>query len=156
MVANLMSTRMKTCGSLVLSMLGAVSFAAWGQVLSDPTRPPPGIYNAVPAEASDRVVDVQVKGLQSVIISPSHCAAIIDGKTVALGAKHGSERLVDISERGVVLQGENGRRTLTMFPAVAVKITESQPQQKPSIKCKLEQVTHTKNSPLQDGQKEKK
>lgn len=150
MVANLM----KYFCLFALSLLSLMSYSAWGQVLSDPTRPPSGIYDAVPA--AGRAVEVQVKGLQSVMISSSHCAAIIDGKTIVLGAKYGSERLVEISERGVVLQGEHGRRTLTMFPGVAVKITESIAVQKPSTKCKLEQNTHTKNPSGQDGLKEKK
>lgn len=151
MVANLM----KYHYPFMLSLLSVVSFAAWGQALLDPTRPPSGIYDNAPA--SDKAAYAPVKGLQSVIISLSHCAAIIDGKTIVLGAKHGSERLVEISERGVVLQqGDHGRRALTLFPGVAVKITESLASQKPPGKCILEQMTHTKNSPIQDGQKEKK
>lgn len=150
MVANLM----KYYRPFILSLLSVVSFAAWGQALPDPTRPPSGIYDSVPA--SDKAAYAPVKGLQSVIISLSHCAAIIDGKTIVLGAKHGSERLVEISERGVVLQGEHGRRALTLFPGVAVKITEPLASQKPPGKCILEQMTHTKNPPIQDGQKEKK
>ena len=152
MVANLM----KYYSSFVLMLLGGVSLTAWGQVLSDPTRPPSGIYDAAPTAASDKAEYPQVKGLQSVMISPSHCAAIIDGKTIVLGAKYGSERLIEINERGVVLQGEHGRRTLTMFPGVAVKITESQQSQRPVTKCNLDQGTHKKNPPKQDGQKEKK
>ncbi|MFA6901700.1 MAG: hypothetical protein WC236_01320 [Gallionellaceae bacterium] len=150
MVANLM----KYFLSIALSFLSVVSIAARGQALSDPTRPPAGFYDAAPA--SGRAAYAPVKGLQSVIISPSHCAAIINGKTIVLGARYGSEKLVEISERGVVLQGAQGRRVLTMFPGVAVKITETPVSQKPAGKCMLEPMTHTKNPPLQDGQKEMK
>ena len=145
---------MKCFRSFALSLLGLMSYSAWGQVLSDPTRPPSGIYDAVPS--TEKAVEVQVKGLQSVMISSSHCAAIIDGKTIVLGAKYGNERLVEINERGVVLQGELGRRTLTMFPSVGVKITEPLLPEKPSAKCKLEDITHKKNPSGQDGLKEKK
>lgn len=146
---------MKHYGQFTLILLSAISCEAWGQqTLSDPTRPPPGIYDATPA--ADRVNYPPVKGLQSVIISATHCAAIIDGKTVVLGVKHGNERLVEINERGVVLQGEHGRRTLTMFAAVGMKIAESRLPGNQPIKCKLEQITHTSTPPKQAGQKEKK
>jgi hypothetical protein len=93
--------------------------------------------------------------LQSVLISPLHCAAIIDGKTVELGGKHGMERLVEVTERGVVLQGEHGRRTLTMFPAVGMKITDAQPGQQ-AVKCQSGQNKQAKNPPKPAGLKEKK
>ena len=44
-------------------------------------------------------------GLQSTIISISRRAAIIDGKTVELWAKHGNARLIEVNEGSVVLQG---------------------------------------------------
>ena len=141
MAANLM----KYCSSFALMLLCIFSDAAWAQVLSDPTRPPSGIGDA--AASAGVPVYPQVRGLQSVIISPSRCAAIIDGKTVELGAKHGSEKLVDVTEKGVVLQGEHGRRVLTLFSAVSMKITETLPLDKRAVKCKPAK---------QAGQKEKK
>ena len=136
---------MKYYSSYALLLLCIAADAAWAQALSDPTRPAPGIGAA--AASAGVSVYPQVRGLQSVIISPSRCAAIIDGKTVELGAKHGSEKLVDVTEKGVVLQGEHGRRELTLFPAVSMKITETLPLDKRAVKCKpVEQV----------GQKEKK
>jgi hypothetical protein len=94
--------------------------------------------------------------LQSVIISPTHCAAIIDGKTVELGAQHGSEKLIEITARGVVMQGEGGRRALTLFPAVGVKITEALPLHQQAAKCNLEQIRQAKKPVKQAGQKENK
>jgi len=145
---------MKYCGSFILLILCAAPLAARGQDLPDPTRPPSGINDAAPASAV--TVSPRVRGLQSVIISPAHCAAIIDGKTVELGAKHGDERLVEVSERGVVLQGERGRRALILFPAVAMKITEALPLDKQAVECKFEQNKHVKYPASQAGQREKK
>lgn len=90
MAANLM----KYCYSLLLMLLCYVPIASWSAGLQDPTRPPAGINND--NLLYGQVSTVKVKGLQSVIISPDHCAAIIDGKTVRLGATHGSEMLVEV------------------------------------------------------------
>lgn len=88
------------------------------------------------------------------ILSLNHCAAIIDGKTVELGAKHGAERLIEVTERGVVLQGEQGRHEMILFPAVGMKIKEATGQQ--AIKCKIGQYKQVKDPAKQAGQKEKK
>ena len=148
------ASMMKNCGLLALMLLGAAPLAAWGQALSDPTRPPPGIGGAAPAFAVKSVPSA--RGLQSVIISAAHCAAIIDGKTVELGEKHGGERLIEVSERGVVLQGERGRRALTLFPAVAMKITEAVPLDRQAVMCKFEQNQQEKYPTSRVGQKGKK
>jgi MSHA biogenesis protein MshK len=148
MAANMM----KYFASFVIVSASVVTFSAWGQVLSDPTRPPFGIDDAAPAASAYP----RVRGLQSVIISPTHCAAIIDGKTVELGAQHGSERLIEITARGVVMQGEGGRRALTLFPAVGVKITEALSLHQQAAKCNLEQIRQAKKPVKQAGQKENK
>lgn len=145
---------MRPLATSVLMLLGMLPLAANSEALSDPTRPPFGINEATHAVA--RPSAPQVRGLQSVILSPGRCAAIIDGKTVALGAKHGSERLVEISARGVVLQGAGGRRALTLFPAVDVKITEALPQDKPLARCQIERTEDVRSPAKQMGQKERK
>lgn len=147
MVANMIR-------QFVLLLLCMVPLAALGESLPDPTRPPIGF--GLEGSVSGMTAYPQVRGLQSVVVSPEHCAAIIDGKTVVLGAKHGSERLVEVNARGVVLQGEHGRRALTLFPAVGMKITETMPQDRPAVKCQLDQVRDTKSPAKQAGQKEKK
>ena len=136
-----------------LIMLFCLVQVTWAQVLTDPTRPPPGIGDA--SSSAGLMSYPQVKGLQSVIISPQHCAAIIDGKTVELGGKHGAERLVEVTERGVVLQGEHGRRALTLFPAVGMKITEARSGQQ-AVKCQSGQSKQATNPAKASGQKEKK
>ena len=150
MAANMTGAPMSLGGSVAIMMLCLAPFAVWGQDLSDPTRPPPGINDAAPSSAS-AAVNPQVRGLQSVIISSAHCAAIIDGKAVVLGAKHGSERLVEVSERGVMLHGENGYRTLALFPAVAMKITDRLPQDQRAVKCKINQNKQVKDPSKLDG-----
>ena len=150
MAANMTGAPMSLGGSVAIMMVCLAPFTVWGQGLSDPTRPPPGINDAAPPSAG-AAVNPQVRGLQSVIISPAHCAAIIDGKTVVLGAKHGNERLVEVSERGVVLRGENGYRTLALFPAVGMKITDSLPQDQRAVKCKITQNKQVKDLSKLDG-----
>lgn len=102
-------------GTLCALIALAATHAA--QALEDPTRPPPGFGRggsfAVPkgAGASDLV-------LQSVIISESGRAAIINGARVALGARLGSARLVKVSESEVELLIGNARRRLALYPGV--------------------------------------
>lgn len=84
--------------------------------LSDPTRPPA----ALPAGASQDEAS-KPAGLQSVIISRSRSAAIIDGQTVELGGKYGDVRLIEVSDTGVILQGARGKRqVMTLFPDVSI------------------------------------
>lgn len=149
MAANLMKYR----APFVFIILNVVMLSAWGQVLSDPTRPPLGIGDA---PASAQAAYPRVRGLQSVIVSAQHCAAIIDGKTVVLGAMHGNEKLVEVNQRGVVLQGERGRRVLTLFPAVGVTMTQVLPPENPAARCQWNQLKKNNNPAKQAGQKEKK
>ena len=93
---------------LLLSMLPLAARA-----LPDPTQPPGGL-----ATASGQVAGAEEHGLQSVIIAPGRRAAIINGHTVELGEKYGDARLVEVSERGVVLRGKQGLRIMQLFPGV--------------------------------------
>lgn len=153
MVASVMTIR-----SALLLLFSALPVAAWAQVLTDPTRPPMEIGDGSGA-ASVHAAPAVPKGLLSVIISPSRCAAIIDGKTIALGEKYGDATIVEITARGVVLQGVRGRRSMELFPGVALKVTAAQPAS--PIMCVLEnKKTETKKvprkSPRQIGLEEKK
>lgn len=150
MAANMM----KTCAAIVLILLCLAQATAWGEALPDPTRPPAGMGDA--ASTAAQAASPPVRGLQSVIVSPGLCAAIIDGKTVVLGAKHGNERLVEINQRGVVLQGEGRRRELSLFPAVNMKITEALPRDEPAASCRLNQDKDTQSPAKQAEQKERR
>ena len=127
---------------------------AWAADLADPTRPPSAFSAAAPASA--RAAYPQVRGLQSVMVSPQHCTAIIDGKMLELGAMHGNERLVEINQHGVVLQGARGQRVLPLFPAVEMIITKALPANKPAAGCRLEQAAEMNDPAQQLGQREKK
>jgi hypothetical protein len=141
----------------LFAILLVVSSQLQAEALPDPTRPPPGIGADGTALASGLIPAYpKVRGLQSVMLSPAHCAAIIDGKTIEMGAMYGKERLVDVTESGVVLQGENGRRTLTLFPAVGIKQNESISQDARVNKCHIEQKRQAKNPAKPAGLKEKK
>jgi len=146
--------------SAVLLLLCTLPAAAWGQVLSDPTRPPVEIGDA-PASSVQHAARAAAKGLLSVIISPTRCAAIIDGRTIRLGEKYGEAMLVEINPQGVVLQGAQGRRSLALFPGVGVKMNEAQPSSPQAVTCKLgnnkfENQISVNKSTRQTGLKEKK
>ena len=104
----------------LICLAAAVLFSAHASAaeLPDPTRPPTGLFaplDAVGAEAAPVPA-----GLQSIIISRTRRAAIIDGETVELGGKHGDAKLIEVNEGGVVLRGAQGRQVLTLFPDVKI------------------------------------
>lgn len=114
MAADLMGSLIACRNSLALLLL-CVPAVLSAQVLNDPTKPPAEI-NAPPG------AEVTVgNALQTILISPDRRAAIIDGQTVELGAKHGDVRLIEVSESGVVLEGLQGRQVLALFPSVEIK-----------------------------------
>lgn len=103
----------KFCAAYWIMLLCLLPVSAWA--LTDPTKP------AIDMGASPVSAAVpESNRLRTIIISPARRAAIIDGQTVELGAKHGDVRLIEVSESGVVLQGEQGRQVLTLFPGVNI------------------------------------
>ena len=80
--------------------------------MTDPTRPPAGIFADVP--------DATAPGnqLQSVMISPTRRAAIINGVVVELGAKYGDAVLMQVAEDEIVLESGGSRQVLKLHPAV--------------------------------------
>jgi hypothetical protein len=98
---------------LLVALAGAMgSTAAQPQVMTDPTRPPVGIFADVP--------DATAPGnqLQSVMISPTRSAAIINGVVVELGAKYGDAVLTRVAEDEVVLGSGSSRQVLKLHPGV--------------------------------------
>jgi MSHA biogenesis protein MshK len=115
MVADMNGAWRLCCNSCVLLMyMGSV--AASAQTLQDPTRPPDAIFTPV-----DQLAVHRDSGLQSLIISPTRRAAIINGQTVELGGKLGDSRLVEVNESYVVLRNAEGRQVLSMFEGVEIK-----------------------------------
>ena len=118
-----LDTRHSTLGRLaVITVLGLTS-PAWGQAMTDPTRPPAGFAPGDP--------DAAAQGgpvLQSVMISASGSAAIISGEMVKLGQKYGDAVLVKVAESEVVLKGGSGVQVLKLYPGVEKR--SSAPQTK--------------------------
>lgn len=86
------------------------------EMLSDPTRPAvvlvPGVGDL---NMEDRTPP---QGLQSVIMSRNHVAAIINGIEVEVGQKYDNAVLTEVNETCVVLMGPQGRQVMHMFPSV--------------------------------------
>ncbi len=145
---------MKCISKIILILLCSNAVVAVSDELQDPTRPPAGISD--PALIFGQPIIPQVKGLQSVIISPARCAAIIDGKTVELGAVHGNEILFEVGEHGVIMLGSNGKqRSIRLFPTVGMKMKETLPLEKQTVICKYKQKYDVKNPALNAGKKER-
>lgn len=125
-----------------LLCLALPAYAIGIELLSDPTRPAIGIFPASGA-ATGNTPQLPVKeGLQSVIISSQHRAAVINGITVELGGKVGDATLVEVRESSVVLQGEQGRRVLELFPGVRLKKAEAAtPKEEKSAALKKKKET---------------
>lgn len=147
MAANLMNRL------LVMIFILLLAQAAHAESIADPTRPLFGSGEAVAGDAMEQ--EPAVRGLSSVIIADRKCAAIIDGKTIMLGGKYGAEKLVEVNERGIVLQGASGTRTLTLFPAVGIKVSVDN-RERPAAKCSLARNRQETGQPQADDRKEKK
>ena len=102
------------------------SVPCYAEELPDPTRPPAII--SIPT-----TMELPPSGLQSIIISKTRRAAIIDGETVELRGKHGDATLIEVSENSVVLQGAQGRQVLTLFPDVKIMQKDIQATPKSSV-----------------------
>lgn len=88
---------------------------ALAQITTDPTRPPIETVAEVPQGAV-------VNQLQSVMISPTRKAAIINGVAVELGQKYGDAVLMTVAEDSVVLKSGESRQVLRLHPAVEKKV----------------------------------
>ncbi len=143
MAKNLM--RAVRVSGLVLLSLSVIPAISWAQTLVDPTKPPTEL--SAPAAESE---------LQSIIISPTRRAAIINGQTVELGGKAGDVRLIEVSEGSVVLQGEKGRRVLTLFPDVKIDKKAALPPMEEDVKSPARKKKLVNKPTSQAGKKEEK
>jgi len=100
---------------VVLAFMPAVALA---QAMTDPTRPPTGYAEADVGMASGGPV------LQSVLITPTLQAAIINGEMVKLGGKFGGAKLVKVSESEVVLKDGGESQVLKLYPGVEKRAVE--------------------------------
>ncbi len=113
-----MRTRLGTRFIAAALALG-VCAAAWGQALSDPTRPPQEWLAAQPKGTGTPAAEQEVSPLlQSLLIGPSRNYAIIDGQLVGAGDTFNGARVVAVTPAGVVLRSQRGTQTLKLFPDV--------------------------------------
>jgi len=90
----------------------ATTGLARAQITTDPTRPAIGFAVEVPEGAAAG------NQLQSVMISPTQSAAIINGVRVKLGEKYGDAVLVRVAESEVVLKSGSAQQVLKIHPDV--------------------------------------
>ena len=124
--------------------------------LPDPTRPPASLLTPVAAGGTEAAP--APAGLQSIIISKTRRAAIIDGETVELGGKHGDAKLIEVNEGSVVLRGAQGRQVMTLFPDVKMTLSRTpagNKEQKVKTKPQSPKSPQSPESKVQpEGQKE--
>jgi MSHA biogenesis protein MshK len=115
--------------NLPLCILAAVGLllchgSGTAQTINDPTRPPGAV-----SSADTQPEQARAPVLQSVLITPTHRAAIINGQRVELGGRYGEARVLKITETEVVLRSVTGTEVLKMYPNVdkAPKGAESAP-----------------------------
>jgi hypothetical protein len=102
--------------ALLIVLAGAIgSASASAQIVTDPTRPAAGFALDAPDDAAGNQ-------LQSVMISPTRRAAIINGVMVELGGKYGDTVLTKVAEDEVVLGSGSSRQVLKLHPGVDKKL----------------------------------
>ncbi len=110
-------------------LLFCLAWMAPGAVLAqsgnDPTRPPAG-FDAGVADggAADSAGGMM---LQSVMISPTGRAAIINGVVVRQGEKYGDAVLVRVAESEVVLKSGSESQVLKLYPGVEKRAAAQAP-----------------------------
>lgn len=107
----------KLAAALTATLLLAPA-AVQAQLLSDPTRPPADYATGAAGPDADAGAT-----LQSVMISPTHRAAIISGVLVRQGERFGDAVLVKVAESEVVLKGSGGVQVLRLYPGVDMRET---------------------------------
>lgn len=117
-----MAKRVIAARILFVLTAGAASAAAAAQgALPDPTRPP----SAAAAEEMAKPAGGQggrfPSRVQSVLISPERKIAVIDGRTVALGARIDDAQVVGITETGVTLRRGDRTELLPLNAGVQIK-----------------------------------
>ena len=118
----------------------ALTASAWGQGISDPTRPPAALSAGASAESGAAPAAV----LSSIKITPTEKTAVIGGETVRLGGRYGDARVIKITDSEVVLRTSAGTETLRLYPDVDIRplVVEPAAVQKPVTKKRLPAPTN--------------
>ena len=139
-------TRRQRPASLVIGVaLAALCGAGSAETLRDPTRPAFDIDAGRGGAGADAAASANASApayaaprgprLQSILTrADGRSLAVIDGKTLAVGDRFGSRRLVAIDVASVTLRGSAGRQVLHLTPAATKKTspTELRKQQTPA------------------------
>jgi MSHA biogenesis protein MshK len=112
------------CPGLVAATLLFPAALYAQRITVDPTRPPAGFGTG--AADTERETTGGVR-LQTVMISPTQRAAIINGVMVRLGEKYGDAVLVKVSENEVVLKGGGAQQVLRIHPEVDMRARGTRP-----------------------------
>ncbi len=123
---------------------------AMAQAMTDPTRPPAALAAEAPVGGGEGAV-TQVRQLQTVIISPTRKAAIINGVLVNLGGKVGDAVLTRVAEDEVVLRSGDLREVLKLHPAVDKVDIEPAGAKNAPRKTKPKATTQREADPAADG-----
>ncbi len=136
-------TRRMAATKILSSVFCLLSSAlCYAEDLPDPTRPP---FELGVAADGRGVAAASSSGLQSVIIYPDRRTAIINGQVMQLGVNYSGGTLVEVSERSAVLQGNRGRRELSLFPGVKLKMkAEEPPEQAIAVERAVQKETEKK------------
>jgi MSHA biogenesis protein MshK len=153
------NTEHATAAWALSAVLALVPAVASPQEMNDPTRPPTGF-------AAEAAADIPVGNrLQSVMISPTRSAAIINGVTVRLGEKYGDAVLVRVAESEVVLRSGGVQEVLKLHPGVdkreivpvsvvapaaatsAPRKAKAKPKTTPKVKAEAETTPKVKAEP---------
>ncbi len=144
---NAQMMRLHWSGALLFYACGLifilVEHSALAENLPDPTRPP-SVFEVPAAGVAAGAAVRSGPMLQTVLISPRHKVAIINGETVKLGGMYGSARVVKISESGVVLNDGGSFQTLKLFPSVEKTLPRSAEANAPIGK----KLPHSKQNPV--------
>jgi MSHA biogenesis protein MshK len=114
-------TRHSSLAAALALMLYSTSVAAQA---NDPTRPPAGFDTGVAEGDADSGGGMM---LQSVMISPTGRAAIINGVMVKQGEKYGDAVLVRVAESEVVLKSGSESQVLKLYPGVEKRAAAQAP-----------------------------
>lgn len=107
------------CLAWVIATIGYASLS-WGQILSDPTRPPQEWLAAQTQSAGNAVPETtEVPAhLQSLLIGRTRKYAIIDGELLSVGDTFKDNRVMAVRPDGVELRSPRGTQTLKLFSDV--------------------------------------
>lgn len=107
----------------LLLLLTLVTSALAAESLNDPLRPP-ATFVTPDAQAGAGTGGARLTSILQPGTNGGAAKAIIDGHIVSVGERVGDARLVKLTGQEAVLQGPNGRETLSLTPSVEKKMQE--------------------------------